>query len=63
MTTDYICYIIHATITNFGIIKIEDIVIFMNSTKMFIQYEQKLFRNIGFRIGFSENLHSSKMSI
>ena len=37
MTTDYIFDIIHATITNFDIIAIEDLVIVVISTKMFIQ--------------------------
>ena len=37
MTIDYIFYIIYAIVTNFGIITIEDLVIFMISTKMFIQ--------------------------
>ena len=37
MTTDYIFYIIYATISNFVIITIEDLVIFVISTKMFIQ--------------------------
>ena len=37
MTTDYIFYIIYATITNFDIITIEDLVTFVISTKMFIQ--------------------------
>ena len=37
MSTDYIFYIIYATITNFDIISIEDLVIFVISTKMFIQ--------------------------
>ena len=36
-TTDYIFYIIHAAITNFDIIMIEDLVILVISTKMFIQ--------------------------
>ena len=35
--TDYVFHIIHATITNFDIITIEDHAIFMISTKMFIQ--------------------------
>ena len=34
MTTDYIFY---ATVTNFDIITIEDLVTFVISTKMFIQ--------------------------
>ena len=33
MTTNYICHIIHATITNIDIVTIEDLVIFMVSTK------------------------------
>ena len=33
MTTDYIFYIIYATITNFDIIATEDLVIFVISTK------------------------------
>ena len=37
MTTDYVFYIIYAIITNFGIITIEDLVIFVISNKMFIQ--------------------------
>ena len=37
MTTDYIFHIIYATITNFDIITIEDLVTFVISTKMFIQ--------------------------
>ena len=37
MTTDYIFYIIYATITNFHIITIDDLVTFVISTKMFIQ--------------------------
>ena len=37
VTTDYICHIIHATVTNFDIIIIKDLVIFIISTKMFIQ--------------------------
>ena len=37
MTTDYIFYIICVTITNFNIIAIEDLVIFLISTKIFIQ--------------------------
>ena len=37
MTTDYIIYIIHATITNFDIIAIKDLVLFVISTKVFIQ--------------------------
>ena len=37
MTTDYIFHFIYATITKFEIITIEDLVIFVISTKMFIQ--------------------------
>ena len=37
MTTDYIIYIIYASITNFDIITIEDLVVFVISTKVFIQ--------------------------
>ena len=37
MTTDYVFYIIYVTITNFDIIAIEDLVIFVICTKMFIQ--------------------------
>ena len=37
MTTDYNFYIIYATITNFDIIRIEDLVTFVISTKMFVQ--------------------------
>ena len=37
MTTDYIFYIIYATITNFDVITIEDLVTFVISAKMFIQ--------------------------
>ena len=37
MTTDYNYHIIHAIITNFDIVAIEDLVIFMISTKIFIQ--------------------------
>ena len=36
MTTNYIFHIIHATIANSDIVAIEDLVIFMISTKMFI---------------------------
>ena len=34
MTTDYICHIIKATVTYFGIDMIEDLMIFMTSTKI-----------------------------
>ena len=37
MITGYICHIIHAAITNFNIITIEDLVTFMISIKVFIQ--------------------------
>ena len=36
-TTDYIFYIIHATVTNLDIITIEDLVILVISTKIFVQ--------------------------
>ena len=36
-TTDYIFYIIHAAITNLDIITIEDLVILVISTKIFVQ--------------------------
>ena len=37
MTTDYIFYIAYETVTSFDIITIEDLAIFVISTKMFIQ--------------------------
>ena len=37
MTPNYILYIIYATMTNFDITTIEDLVILMISTKMLIQ--------------------------
>ena len=49
MTTDYIIYIIYATITNFDIIAIEDLVIFVISTKC-LSNTCKNIRNITFNI-------------
>ena len=37
MTNDYVFYIIYAIITNFDIIVMEDLVIFVISNKMLIQ--------------------------
>ena len=49
MITNYICHIIHATITDFDIVAIEDLVIFMISSKMF--------RNVGFKILLNGGLY------